>query len=368
MSSPARAAAWSIAAHGLAVGRSPGAVDPATWDHLVPLVREERLTGLLVAAVDDGTLVVTPAQRAQARDEHASAMGHALRLEDRLLAGIEVLTGAGIEHRSLKGPSFAHLDYPDPSWRPFRDVDMLVRSNDLDGAVAALTRTGWARRAPRLSPTFDRRFAKSVTMVDPSGLELDLHRTLADGPLGMRLDLDAIWRDPAGVQLGGVEVQALGAAGRCTHACLNAVMTGPRGCMLAWRDVAQTALGGLTATSIVREAAAWRMEAVVAAAVVEAWRVFGLGETELSVWARARETSRREARELALYRRSGVSYGRRALASLRAIHGARDKAALLYAVAMPRHAFPAAGPRPYLTWWWRGAKRAFGPPRRRGAR
>ena len=54
-----------------------------------------------------------------------------------------------------------------------------------------------SRRAAELRPGFDRRFAKSVTMLDRLGGELDIHRTLVRGVCGFQLDLDDWWASPA---------------------------------------------------------------------------------------------------------------------------------------------------------------------------
>ena len=50
-----------------------------------------------------------------------------LRLERVALDVTADLAAAGIETRLLKGAATARLDYDDPSWRSFGDVDLLVR-------------------------------------------------------------------------------------------------------------------------------------------------------------------------------------------------------------------------------------------------
>ena len=100
----------------------------------------------------------------------------------------EALEKAGIAHRVLKGHAWAHTVYPDPSWRAFGDVDLLVGTDDSDRAVEVLESTGVRRTLPEVRPGFDRRFGKDATLLSASGREVDLHRLLVAGPYGLWVD------------------------------------------------------------------------------------------------------------------------------------------------------------------------------------
>ena len=54
-------------------------------------------------------------------------MQSCVQLERVLLETVAELDALGAEFRVLKGTAVAHLDYPDPSWRGFGDIDLLVR-------------------------------------------------------------------------------------------------------------------------------------------------------------------------------------------------------------------------------------------------
>ena len=177
----------AIAAHGLAGARPPPPGTPRpdeAWGPLLIDVGRHRLTGVLVTMVDAGLVDLSEAQRVELSERHESEMVTCLELEAMMLTGIEVLTAAGVAPVVLKGPALAHLIAADPAQRSFGDIDLLVRSDHVARALTALRAKGAERLVPELSPGYDRRFAKSIT-VGWDRFELDLHRTLADGPCGL---------------------------------------------------------------------------------------------------------------------------------------------------------------------------------------
>ena len=56
---------------------------------------------------------------------------------------LDALETAGISVIVLKGPSLAHLFYPEPAHRLFFDLDFLVRREDVSAAQAVLAREGY---------------------------------------------------------------------------------------------------------------------------------------------------------------------------------------------------------------------------------
>ena len=76
-----------------------------------------------------------PSSAPRSSHAHEEAMRACVRLERVALEVTADLAAAGIETRLLKGAATARLDYDDPSWRSFGDVDLLVRSDDYDAAV-----------------------------------------------------------------------------------------------------------------------------------------------------------------------------------------------------------------------------------------
>ena len=83
-----------------------------------------------------------------------------------------------------------------------------------------LVAVGHRRKFPEPRPGFDRRFGKGSCLVSPGGHEIDLHRTLAMGPYGVRIDLEDLWRRSSSFGLAGRQFLALGPEERLsTHVC-----------------------------------------------------------------------------------------------------------------------------------------------------
>ena len=212
------------------------------WAAVLSEARTHRLTGLLRAVVDQGALAATEAQAHQARAAHRSVMLRVLSLERELITVIDLLATSGIEARILKGSAVAHLDYPQPALRSFIDLDILVRSTDIDSAVRVLVAAGFVRTLAEPRPGFDRRFDKGTTLVSPAKYELDLHRTFVLGPWGVLVDLDGLWDRGQEFTIAGRTLHALSRANRLLHACYHAALGNWPLRLASLRDVAEMRL------------------------------------------------------------------------------------------------------------------------------
>lgn len=355
----------AVAAHGLIDGRGAWPDAPlgdAAWQGLLAGVQSQRLGGLLLAAVRAGDLPTEPHQRAQVAEHHLERSCSALVLERLALQAIDLLQQHGLEVRLLKGSATAHLDYEDPSLRLFADVDLLIRSRDVDAAYSLLTRCGYLRRSVEPRPGFDRRFGKGATFTAPDGHELDVHRTFVMGPYGVRITLDDLWERSDRVRLGGREVQALDPECRLLHACFHTALGDQPPRLVPQRDIAELLLRTRPDTARVRRLmTAWGAEPVVARAVRTAWHTLGLApdSTELSQWAVDRVPTAQESKDLAVYTDPrGSSYAAKSVAALAALPRLRDKAALGLALALPRAGFVPDDEAHHAVPPWRRALKA----------
>lgn len=248
-------------------------IDPVADDlqaeRLVGLATTARLLGPLLVAVDVGAL--------ELRDEFVEAIvaGHegsmlwCMHLEVRLLEVMDWFDQAGgIEFLVVKGPAVAHLDEIDPILRSFADLDLLVRADDMDRALVALEGHGAVRRVPQRRPGFDRRFIKSVGLMCPDEVELDVHRTLSVGAHGLRIPLDDLFATPDHFALGGRLVAAPKRTHRALHAAYHAVIGTPHPALRTLRDLASHLCDpDLPPDVLAAEARRWGGEAVLAEAV-----------------------------------------------------------------------------------------------------
>ena len=308
----------------------PGGV---AWDELWADARDERAVAPLAQAVHEGRARGTAEQHDTIVQAHADAMRACVRLERVAVEVIGDLDAGGVETRLLKGAALARLDYANPSWRSFGDVDLLVRSADYDTAVTLLCTAGARRRSAEPRPGFDRRFGKGVCMIRPDGVQIDLHRTLATGPFGLTVETGALFDDPDVVTIGTRGVAALDRDRRFLHACFHAVLGDFPPRLTALRDVAHLLVTGPVDVERVQALARrWRAGVVVATAVATAWTTFGLRRSPAVEWAFTYVPSRYERSALGAYLGSGRSYARQMVAALPAIRGIGSK--LAYASAL----------------------------------
>ena len=333
----------SVAAYGLAGTRHRLPIAPleeSTWRAFSSKVTEERLAGLLVAAICDNAFPVTDEQVDDAAFLQTEVAVDALVLERLLLVVADRFARDGLDFRVLKGPAVAYLDYPDPSLRCFGDIDLLVRSDDFARAVAVLESEGGRRSVPELRSGFDRRFGKGAVILMPGDLEIDLHRTFVAGPLGMKIDLDGLFATSTPLVLADRELPVLGREERFLHACLHAGLGRPAR-LLSLRDIAQMSLNDdLDKDRMFEVADSWSARAVVARAVNLTWTTLDLADSiALSAWASRFRPAPNELRVLGAYLRGDQSYTRQAMAALRAIPRGRDRLAYARSHLFPQRSY-----------------------------
>src|SRR5262249_33727328 len=115
-------AAYGLAGSGRARPETP--LPDGAWARFLESVASERLVGLLGAAIADGAWSVTDDQRVAAAALQADISIGSLLLERLLLDVADRFAADGVAVRVLKGPAVAHLDYRDPAWRSFGDLDL----------------------------------------------------------------------------------------------------------------------------------------------------------------------------------------------------------------------------------------------------
>ena len=200
----------------------------------------------------------------------------------------DVLDGAGIPMRILKGPSLSRTVYPEPEQRLFGDVDILVPSGRVHDAVRALADALGAERVqPELRPGFDERFGKEVLAPLRATYELDLHRIFVDGAFGLTIVTDDLFAPPYRFPLAGFELEALPMPQRLLSACYAASLGDWPPRLISLRDVAQLVLREQpNLVDVLMMARAWRCEVVVADAVVTAWDTLQITEpAPIETWA-----------------------------------------------------------------------------------
>ena len=338
---PPSARMVQVAAHGLPRVEEISAFGPLADDEFAGLIwqcEQDRLLGLLGAAVRADAVRVTRPQRDRLDQLLQAWLAHALRVERLLLHAADALDAERLEHRVLKGTALAHLAYPDPAWRVFGDLDLLVPGASLTQAVRVLEPTlGRSRAEAELRPGFDDRFGKEALLQASDGPELDLHRTFAQGALGLTIELGDLFLPGQPFTLGGRRLQALPPSQQLIHASYAAVMGDWPPRLASVRDVAQILLTlDPPHDEVLRFAHRWRAQGILARGLTMAWELLAPAATPPLVdWAAAYRPSRID--RLLLASQTGPGRGTtRHLAALLVIPGLSDRVAYVRAVAWPQ--------------------------------
>ncbi|MEM7142985.1 MAG: nucleotidyltransferase family protein [Actinomycetota bacterium] len=339
-------AAWltSLAAFGLPGAGRVGDPPMSIADALFGAGRH-KLIGVFAAAVAEGGVALGPDDIGQLAHAHEGTMRESLLLEEMLLDAIEVLDDAGVDHRVLKGAALAHTVHADPAERSYGDNDILLSSPELDRGVAALIDAGAFRPMPPISATYDRRFAKSVTLRWHGPTELDVHRTLAAGPYGYLIPLDDLTRVTDEFRLAGRSVRTLSVTGHLLHGAIHVALGDVEARLGNVRDLALLAARhDIEMDEVVETAEAWGCAAPVAKGLA-ATEALGHDRTALERWASTYVPSRIDERRLAAYADRSGRFRRQALASWRVLSW-RDRVAFGRALLVPSRANREARGRP----------------------
>jgi hypothetical protein len=217
-------------------------IDEESFRQLLVWAVQQRLTGLLCEALQQGSLVVEAGCAdelvEQAHDAHRSALHHALAAEATAVTISSLLAAMGIAAYAFKGIANAHLDYPDPAWRTFFDTDVYVARQQFGEAIGVLLDAGYTRTSVPLGARWERRFARACELRSPGGIEVDLHAAVATGYFGTVLDDRSLRADPDSIALAGDTVTAFSLPARALISCYSIVLSRGPGLRLQ-RDLAQ---------------------------------------------------------------------------------------------------------------------------------
>jgi hypothetical protein len=303
----------------------------------------ESLLGFVAWADAEGLLQFSDGQREIAATHHRQSMEHVLRVERVLLTAVDEFERVGIDYRVLKGAALSHVVYSPSSMRSFADADVLVGSSDVDRAVECLQRVGGRRRMPEVRAGFDGQFSKDITVM-MNGCAVDLHRSLAAGPYGLKLIAEELFDNPLSFDVGGRQLLTLSARGLYLHAATTVGIADDPPRRVAMRDLVELERGQLSVDPFeVRE---WSRRLGVDAVLARAVRATTstlLPDNELALagWADGFQTRRRDSLYLRAYRGRGRSY-RRSLAMLAALPTMRQRSAMLAGLVWPSADYLAA--------------------------
>ena len=262
------------------------------WSVNNALIGRHRLQGLLVHAVASQHLSSSLEQRHEVARLEVNLTRDRVWHDMRLIEITEILGAAGIDQRVLKGPAFGTLDYPDRIMRPTGDIDLLIRGEELAGAVETLVLHGGSVVDPEPVEGYTRSIGKSTTVTMPDGLEIDLHRTLVRGPFGVRMRPEDLWRRSREFSIGGIPMRTIGVEESLLHACFHLMILSDKRA-LSVRDVAQFLVHpDMDAAAVIELAASWKAQIVLGSAILLTTSMIpAVADTPLLEWARTSRPS-----------------------------------------------------------------------------
>ncbi|HET8931009.1 MAG TPA: nucleotidyltransferase family protein [Acidimicrobiales bacterium] len=329
-----------VLGHGLETTTTPPTtqLDDERWARLCAECSAHRLDGHLVASVVDGSLPATRTQRSEAAAIEIRLARARSDYDDVCRPVLDLLDGAGFPVRLIKGSALPWSDYIDPQLRPTADLDVLVPGVNLLDAAALLIDHGGREVNPEPAAGFARKVFKGLTVVMPSGLEVDLHRILSWGPLGVRVPEADLWAPGRTFDRLGHAAVTLDVERTLIHVSAHLLLLGAIRASEV-RDVAQLATSpALDPERTIEIARRWGHEAVLAVALRMAEVEVGLtpGAHPLSQWAAAVRVSPRDRAWLRTDRPDAPIRGVEPVAVLLELRGLRPRLTMLRALLAPR--------------------------------
>lgn len=272
-----------------------GPVEPTSNDlgSWIEVATDQRVLPLLYLVVS-AIAGVTDAEREMVRNMQLDVMATAVRFEHDLLEVAGVLAAGGVRAAVLKGVSTAHLDYPDPSWRQFADVDLLVAPDDRERAIRLLDDAGWVQAYAL--PRHHERFTHAITLRNGRRVEVDLHQHIGHRALGLRIPTEALLAAAEPFDLAGCSLLALNRTDRLIHAAIHLLSSrGEYRRLSTEADVLVLADCSVDdAAAVLERAEAWRVRPLVEAALRLAHDEAALALPEGWTAAMARPLHRRD--------------------------------------------------------------------------
>ena len=153
------------------------------WDSLLAFAETEGLAPALGFALKAVAWEAVPAAVRERLTRHftESVVRHLL-LSHELGLALRRFAAEDVPVILLKGPILSETLYPHPALRPFSDLDLLIRPQDLLRADELLRGLGCRRVADAHSWSFDIAYDRETLYDGPTGFRVDLHWGLINDP------------------------------------------------------------------------------------------------------------------------------------------------------------------------------------------
>src|SRR5271169_220334 len=127
-------------------------------------------------------------------------------LFDELARLLDALATNGIEAIPFKGPLLAIQVFGDLGLREFRDLDFLIRDEDLANTIATLRDVGYPRTGQMTAAQFDllhRLQGQEIILGESSGTAVEPHTRLTSLKMALDIDYAGLWDRAQRIRVNG---------------------------------------------------------------------------------------------------------------------------------------------------------------------
>lgn len=203
------------------------------WDRLYELAWRHRLSPLIYRSLERCRISIPPNIRKDLDGDRTDVVLQSLAYTQELLRIHSAFLAEKIEYVVLKGPVLGVTLYQDLGLRPFGDLDILVRLENILRAKELLVGLGY-RPDPPMSPKREQAYISSQSAYeffqDEKGFKAELHTALVHRRFEFHHDIDQIWSRTSRATVGNVEVGVLGTEDLLLFLCVH-------GAKHAWRQL-----------------------------------------------------------------------------------------------------------------------------------
>ncbi len=188
------------------------------WIEVIELANRCRMLPLLISGLrlQDPGLLET-ADLAVLDDFMTAHDARCRALIQEHARSLAMLSKAGVQAVTYKGPALAETVYGDYRARDFRDIDIIVPKAEFKTAITELQKLGY-RIDARMETEFH-----LISQVGSYPLVIDLHNSLAEFHLPVSASIDRLWHDLRTVDLDGHRIKTFSPEGHLFVCCLHLV-------------------------------------------------------------------------------------------------------------------------------------------------
>lgn len=195
-----------------------------TWHAFVEEANRHRVTPLLyhyLSASADAKLIPGPVLQTM-RKAYYLTLARNMLLFDGLKKALAALKSAGIPAVPLKGAHLALAVYKDIGLRPMSDIDLLLRSRDLDQAVPALAEAGFLPARKFFIDDQVLLHQHLTPLQSKEGVVLELHWNISNPLASHPIMPEELWERAEVRQVDGMDLLLLCPEDLLIHICLHA--------------------------------------------------------------------------------------------------------------------------------------------------